>query len=498
MPERLTIRRAVPLALLLAMAMSLGPARLCAQQPAPADETPVFGTTVVIPGGLKGDIYLLPTNTMALPNFARLKPVGTVYTSSLDIPPRAFELGFPGVTNRYEWFAIDYTGRFWIGRAGEYKFELSSDDGSKLYIDGTLVIDNDGIHAVESKWAKVVLGCGVHSIRVSYFQGPRITVALMLRVQAPDDKMRVFNTDRFTPPANPDNWVCGSGIEVASGNKSSKDSAGGTFLEGEASEVLNSQPPPDAFPFDVAAYRFAGSGGNVQSSIAFQVMAGNLASVAGRGKTRRMRMALVSLVKDSSGQIVDRYSVDAPFSVKEADMDAAKTSPITYTHPVSLAPGIYTVETVMFDRESNRASVRTMKLEAPAAEPGVGLSNIVLVERVEPVPPGAAPGDPFIFRGGRVLPSIRTELPPGSKPSLYFVVYPDPAAADKPRLTIDVFLDGRPAGRAAPELPAPDESGAIPVTMSGVSRPGDLELRFTVSQGGKSVSRSLKYTVRPQ
>jgi hypothetical protein len=37
-----------------------------------------------------------------------MKPVGTIHTSSLNIPPRIFTDGFPGVTDRFEWFAIDY------------------------------------------------------------------------------------------------------------------------------------------------------------------------------------------------------------------------------------------------------------------------------------------------------------------------------------------------------------------------------------------------------
>jgi hypothetical protein len=58
---------------------------------------------------------------------------------------RDFTEGFPGVTKRFEWFAIDYTGRIWIARPGVYQFELMSDDGSKLYIDD--VIDNDWLHS---------------------------------------------------------------------------------------------------------------------------------------------------------------------------------------------------------------------------------------------------------------------------------------------------------------------------------------------------------------
>ena len=55
-----------------------------------------FGVTVVDSVGLRGDVYLLPENTDALPRFQKLKPVGSIYTTSLNIPPRPFRDGFPG------------------------------------------------------------------------------------------------------------------------------------------------------------------------------------------------------------------------------------------------------------------------------------------------------------------------------------------------------------------------------------------------------------------
>jgi hypothetical protein len=155
---------------------------------------------VVDSAGLRGTIYFLQKNTGILPDsFKRMKPKGTIYTHSLNLPPRDFTEGFPGVTKRFEWFAIDYSGKFWIERADDYEFVLTSDDGSLLYIDDLLLIDNDRIHPPQSKGTHVKLGRGVHTIRVSYFQGPRNSVALILQVAGPGEKLRVFTTDEFRP-----------------------------------------------------------------------------------------------------------------------------------------------------------------------------------------------------------------------------------------------------------------------------------------------------------
>jgi hypothetical protein len=174
-------------------------------------DTPVttFGVTVVDPFGLRGDIYLLKPDTDQLPKFKKLKPVGTIYTSALNIPPRDFLEGFPGVTNRFEWFAIDYSGNFYIANPGVYLFQLTSDDGSRLYIDGKEVIDNDGIHSVQSEICSTDLTGGIHRVRVSYFQGPRTRVALILGVARPGEDFRVFSTSEFRPPRNPVDWKYG-------------------------------------------------------------------------------------------------------------------------------------------------------------------------------------------------------------------------------------------------------------------------------------------------
>ena len=171
------------------------------------EPVPTFGTTVVINSGLKGLVYHIPRNSEHLPNLEKLEPKGTIYTTSLSVPPRDFRSGFPGVTTRIEWFAIDYTGRFWIEKPALYRFSLTSDDGARLYIDDQLIADDDGIHSPEVRFASLQLAGGIHNIRVSYFQGSRDTVALVLLIAAPGEDYRVFNTEEFKPPPNPETWA---------------------------------------------------------------------------------------------------------------------------------------------------------------------------------------------------------------------------------------------------------------------------------------------------
>lgn len=169
-----------------------------------AQDPPVtFGITVVIPNGLEGQIYNLRHGTSKLPHFKTMRPVGTIYTTTLNIPPQDFKQGFPGVTTRFEWFAIDYKGRFWAEKEGVWNFFLLSDDGSKLYIDGAEVIDNDGPHEPKLVDGWIRLARGPHDIRVSYYQGPRYQVALVLKVIPPGEPIQLFNTNELKPPPEP-------------------------------------------------------------------------------------------------------------------------------------------------------------------------------------------------------------------------------------------------------------------------------------------------------
>lgn len=66
-------------------------------------------------------------------------------------------------------FSIRWDGNLAVASAGKYVFYLTSDDGSRLFIDGGLVLDNWGSHSAHTEEATIELAQGVHQIRVEYF-----------------------------------------------------------------------------------------------------------------------------------------------------------------------------------------------------------------------------------------------------------------------------------------------------------------------------------------
>ena len=78
---------------------------------------------------------------------------------------------------------IEYQGAFTVGKDGTYDFRLHSDDGSYLFIDGTMVIDNDGKHKPTSRSGSIPLQIGLHQLKLLYAQTTdRMALQLFVRV----------------------------------------------------------------------------------------------------------------------------------------------------------------------------------------------------------------------------------------------------------------------------------------------------------------------------
>jgi hypothetical protein len=143
-------------------------------------------------GAFRGEVCFFEEHVRSLGQIKDCRPAATFYTAVLNVPSRRFTEGFPGVSSRVEWFAIRYRGKFTVAATGAYKFRLVSDDGSMLYIDGRLIINNDGQHPPFSRDGSVALEAGEHSLFVNYYQGPRETLALQLFVTPPNGRERLL------------------------------------------------------------------------------------------------------------------------------------------------------------------------------------------------------------------------------------------------------------------------------------------------------------------
>lgn len=69
-----------------------------------------------------------------------------------------------------EYYAFAFDGFIYVPNTEIFTFYLYSDDGSRLWIDGKPIIDNDGLHFRLGKNGCVCLAAGYHKIHLQYFQ----------------------------------------------------------------------------------------------------------------------------------------------------------------------------------------------------------------------------------------------------------------------------------------------------------------------------------------
>lgn len=108
--------------------------------------------------GLIANVYFGEFNEM--PEFPSLRPAFRKTVTEISHK----------LANRGSFFAIEYEGYLLIPADGVYGLSLISDDGSKLFLNGTEIITNDGIHGMREEGGYYPLGKGHHKIRIEYFQ----------------------------------------------------------------------------------------------------------------------------------------------------------------------------------------------------------------------------------------------------------------------------------------------------------------------------------------
>ena len=118
--------------------------------------------------GLRGEYFDLGVNVEDFPTIPADK-TPTLSRVDKDINFRSTDMTFPG-TKLQSHFAIRWMGRIKIPADGKYTFALESDDGSRLFIDGKLVVENGGLHEMQEISDRVELKAGYHDLKIDYYE----------------------------------------------------------------------------------------------------------------------------------------------------------------------------------------------------------------------------------------------------------------------------------------------------------------------------------------
>lgn len=212
--------------------------------------------------------------------------------------------------------------------------------------------------------------------------------------------------------------------------------------------------------------------------------------------------ALIS-VKNALGRTVERFSQEFPLRGPETQAPETQQRNLVFYRTIELAPGRYTVESVVRDAFSEKVGVKRSVLMVPARKVGaVSLSSVVLVKRVDPIRADANLIEtPLNFNQQTVVPNLNPEirLKDWQDLALYFV-----AAAPRPGEAggvVDVVIskEGKPIGHMGEKpLPPPDEKGRIPYLTSmpiSTFSSGTYEVSVVVRQGETASTGTVIFSV---
>jgi len=119
--------------------------------------------------GLRAAFFNETHNIRQLPDLSDRSP--NIIRTDAWINYQKSSQAWPGLPSDYKSnFVCRHTGYLHISTPGIYTLYLNSDDGSKLWVNGELIINNKGLHAMRERAAMIELGAGYHHIRLEYFE----------------------------------------------------------------------------------------------------------------------------------------------------------------------------------------------------------------------------------------------------------------------------------------------------------------------------------------
>jgi len=183
----------------------------------------------------------------ALPNFSTLTAIKSGVTHNADLSIRNSD------TN----YGFTWNGNIDISNSGTYTFYAGSDDGSEISIDGSEVVNNDGIHAYQETSGSVNLSAGLHTIGIEFFQATTSGQELTISYQGPGITKEVIPDSVLTCTA-------AASVDVSSygavGNGTTNDS---TAIQ----NAINATPDGGILLLDAGKTYLLGAGLNVSRPI---------------------------------------------------------------------------------------------------------------------------------------------------------------------------------------------------------------------------------------
>src|SRR5215831_2725265 len=226
----------------------------------------------------------------------------------------------------------------------------------------------------------------------------------------------------------------------------------------------------------------------------------NFATAADK-KTYSADISILALVKDGSGQIIQKVSKHYPLTGTIDTLESARKEELLFYRETQLPPGSYTVELIAHDELAGKTSIQTSSLKVAALDvTKPRLSSVAVLKRAERLTPEEQKHDqPFHFGELLVYPDLGEAISKKAGQLAFFLTVWPPKGSTA-NLTFVILQNGRSIGKSSAQLPAPDTEGRIKYASSfslNDFQPGAYELQVIVSDGKNSATRSTGFTLTP-
>jgi hypothetical protein len=175
-------------------------------------------------------------------------------------------------------------------------------------------------------------------------------------------------------------------------------------------------------------------------------------------------------------------------------LDIAKNSEVIFYREPELPPGVYTMETIVYDNPTGKASVRYATVEVPKIEKDkLRMSSLVIVKKGEKVSEGEPKVGPLFVKDVLIYPNLGDDVSKAAKEAWLFLHRVFCPGVTAPQALLELIQNGKPLAQVPLPLEAADAAGQIQqvgrLPIAEIPA-GTYELRVIVKQGTEQVFRS--------
>jgi VWFA-related protein len=265
--------------------------------------------------------------------------------------------------------------------------------------------------------------------------------------------------------------------------------------------LLDTTPFPNAFPTRAAALRFPQADGAELTPVLVSVPASVISFVTSDDKTSyKAEFTVLVRLRNASNQVVDKMSQSYVLTGPIDRLEGVKQTNVLFYRERELKPGVYTMEAIVHDITSDKASARLVTIEESHVDPAaLRASDLVLISGAERVAKGdQRPGNPFQVGDMLLYPNLGEPLKKSTTPELGFFFTTYPAKGTKLQATLQVLQNDTQLATLPLALDQPDASGRVQQVSRlpiGSLAAGNYDLRIVLSDGRQQIARSTTFRI---